>query len=48
MIIDNVFSKRKSERRKSDIDIDDDSWEVVSHTWVSSKGKPVGMIWNTY
>ena len=44
-MIDNIFLKRKSERRKSDIDINDDFWEVIS---ISSKGKPVGIIWNIY
>ena len=44
-MIDNIFLKRKSERRKSDIDIDNDFWEVIS---ISNKSKPVGIIWNTY
>ena len=28
-MINNVFSERKMERRKSDIDVNDDSWEII-------------------
>jgi len=36
------------ERRKSDIDINDNSWRVISWTWFSSKGKPIRMIRNVF
>ena len=35
-------------QRKSDIDINDDSWEVISQIWFSSKGEPIRMIRNAY
>ena len=35
-------------QRKSDIDINDDSWGVISQTWFSNKDKPIKMIRNAY
>jgi len=47
-MINNVFSEKKMERRKSDIDIDDDSWGVIRQAWLSSKSEPIRMIGNAY
>jgi len=44
----NVFVKWNSKRGKSDIYINNDSWEVICWTWFSSKGKPIRMIGNAY
>ena len=47
-MINNVFSERKMERRKSDIDVNDDSWEIIRWAWLSSKSKPIWMIGNGF
>ena len=47
-MINNVFLERKMEKRKSDIDIDINSWVVIRQAWLSSKSKPIQMIGNTY
>ena len=46
LIINNVLSKRKMKRKKSDIDISNDSWRIIGRIWFSGKSKPVGMIRN--
>ena len=46
-MINNVFLERKTERRKSDIDVDDDSWVVIRQAWLSSKSEPIQMIGNS-
>jgi len=47
-VVDNVFTKRKTERQKSDVDINSDSWEVICQVRSSSKCEPIGMVRNTY
>jgi len=47
-MINNVFLERKIERRKSDIDVNDNSWEIIERAWLSSKSEPIRMIGNAY
>jgi len=47
-MINNVFVKRKSKRRKSNINEHDDSWIVISCDGLSGKCESVGMINNLH
>jgi len=40
----NVFSKWKIKRKKSDIDVSNNSWRIIGQTKLPSKGKLVGII----
>ena len=47
-IINNVFATKKAERRKANIDIGNDSREVLLVRWDSSKRNPVGVVASAY
>ena len=47
-MINNVFAKRKSKRRKSNINEHDDSWMIISCDRLSGKCEPAGMINNPH
>ena len=52
-VINNIFVKREMKRWKSNIDKDNDSWEVICHIRFTGEGKPIWMInnihqWNTF
>jgi len=43
-MINNVFVKKKAERRKAYVDIGDNSRKVLLIQWDSSKRNPVGVV----
>ena len=47
-MVNDVLTKRKIERRKSDVDINNNSWRVIHQVEFSSKCKLVGMVRNAY
>jgi len=47
-LIGNVFAKRKTKRRYSCVDIDDNSQQVLRIYWISRKCYPIRMIGNIY
>ena len=47
-MIKDILLKRKTERRQPNIDVNDNSWDIVFIHWVSDKHKPIWMILNTY
>ena len=47
-MINNIFAKRETKRRESDIDEDGHSRKVVKQNWLSCKHEPIGMIDNPY
>jgi len=47
-VINNVFAKRETKRRESNIDEDHNPWAVIYCVQFSNKGEPIGMINNTH
>jgi len=47
-VINNVFTKRKTKRGKSNVNKHDHLWEVISREQFSGKSEPVGMIDNPH
>jgi len=47
-VVNNVFLKQKTKRRKSDVNINNNSWIIVCQVWFSCKCKPIGMISDTH
>ena len=45
-MVNDVFTKWKTEREKSDIDVNNNSWRVIGQVRFFSKGEPVRMIGN--
>jgi len=43
-MINNIFAKKKVERRKAYIDIGNDSREILLVQWDSSEENPVGVV----
>ena len=47
-MIKNVFTKRKTKRENSNVDVSDNSWQVLRICWISRKCNPIRMIGNIY
>ena len=47
-ITNNIFVKRKVKRWKSDVNVNNDFWEVIHQIGFSSKDKSIWMIHNAY
>jgi len=47
-VINNVFPQRKAKRKKSDINISNYSWRVITLRQFPGKSRPVRVVWYTY
>jgi len=47
-MINNIFAKRETKEKKSDINVNNDSWKVICQIKFSGKSKPIEMVNNIH
>ena len=47
-MIENIFAKKKSKERKTNVNVSNNSWKIITVRRRSSKSNPVGMMAGTH